>query len=43
MCTMGADGQSFVDEQSLRFRQIIDSAPALIHTARPDGDPKPQN
>jgi hypothetical protein len=37
MCTMGADGQSFVDERSLRFRQIIDSAPALIHTARPDG------
>jgi PAS domain S-box-containing protein len=37
MCTMGADGYSFVDEQSLRLRQIIDSAPALIHTARPDG------
>jgi hypothetical protein len=37
MCTMGAGGQSCVDGQSLRFRQIIDSAPALIHTARPDG------
>src|SRR5258708_10784946 len=37
MCTMGADGYSFVDEQNLRLRQIIDSAPALIHTARPDG------
>ncbi len=34
---LGAGGHSFVDEQSLRLRQIIDSAPALIHTARPDG------
>ena len=26
-----------VDDQSLLFRQIIDSSPALLHTARPDG------
>ena len=26
-----------VDDQSLFFRQIIDSSPALLHTARPDG------
>jgi PAS domain S-box-containing protein len=37
MCTMGADDHSFVDEQSPSLRQIIDSAPALIHTSRPDG------
>jgi PAS domain S-box-containing protein len=37
MCTMGADDHSFVDEQSPSLRQIIDLAPALIHTARPDG------
>jgi PAS domain S-box-containing protein len=34
---MGADDHSFVDEQSPSLRQIIDLAPALIHTARPDG------
>jgi PAS domain S-box-containing protein len=34
---MGANEHSSVDDQSLRLRQIIDSAPALIHTARPDG------
>jgi hypothetical protein len=37
MCTMGADDHSFVDEQSPSLRQIIDLAPALIHTARADG------
>jgi PAS domain S-box-containing protein len=37
MCTMGADESSSVDDQSLSLRQIIDLAPALIHTARPDG------
>jgi PAS domain S-box-containing protein len=37
MCTMGADENSSVDDQSLSLRQIVDSAPALIHTARPDG------
>jgi PAS domain S-box-containing protein len=26
-----------VDDQSLSFRQMIDSSPALLHTARPDG------
>ncbi|HEX4022231.1 MAG TPA: PAS domain-containing protein [Acidobacteriaceae bacterium] len=26
-----------VDDQNLFFRQIVDSSPALIHTARPDG------
>jgi PAS domain-containing protein len=34
---MGANEHSSVDNRSLRLRQIIDSAPALIHTARPDG------
>ena len=34
---MGANEHSSVDDQSLRLRQIIDSAPALIHTSRPDG------
>jgi hypothetical protein len=37
MCTMGADENSSVNDQSLSSRQIIDLAPALIHTARPDG------
>jgi PAS domain S-box-containing protein len=37
MCTMGADVNSSVDDQSLSLRQIIDLAPALIHTARPEG------
>lgn len=37
MCTMGADENSSVNDQSLSPRQIIDLAPALIHTARPDG------
>jgi PAS domain S-box-containing protein len=26
-----------VDDQSLFFRQIVDSSPALIHIAQPDG------
>ena len=34
---MGANEHSSVDDQGLSLRQIIDSAPALIHTARPDG------
>jgi PAS domain S-box-containing protein len=34
---MGADENSSVDDQSLSLRQVIDSSPALIHTARPDG------
>ena len=37
MCTMEADENSSVSDQSLSPRQIIDLAPALIHTARPDG------
>ena len=34
---MGAAEHSSVDEGDLSLRQIIDSSPALIHTARPDG------
>jgi PAS domain S-box-containing protein len=34
---MGAAEHSSVDDRDLNFRQVIDSAPALIHTARPDG------
>ncbi|MGB9418270.1 MAG: PAS domain-containing protein [Acidobacteriaceae bacterium] len=34
---MEADENSSVSDQSLSPRQIIDLAPALIHTARPDG------
>jgi PAS domain S-box-containing protein len=34
---MRADERSSVDERDLNLRQIIDSAPALIHSARPDG------
>jgi len=34
---MEAAEHSSVDDQSLSLRQVIDSAPALIHTARPDG------
>jgi hypothetical protein len=37
MCTMGDDENSFVDDESLSLRQIVDLAPALIHTARADG------
>lgn len=34
---MGTAEHSFVDDRDLNLRQVIDSAPALIHTARPDG------
>jgi PAS domain S-box-containing protein len=34
---MGADEHSSVVDRDLDLRQVIDSAPALIHTARPDG------
>src|SRR3984957_1595842 len=34
---MGANEHSSVADQNLRLREIIDSAPALIHTSRPDG------
>jgi PAS domain S-box-containing protein len=34
---MGAAEHSFVDDRDLNLRQIIDSSPVLIHTARPDG------
>jgi PAS domain S-box-containing protein len=34
---MGAAEHSFVDDRDLNLRQVIDSAPALIHTGRPDG------
>jgi PAS domain S-box-containing protein len=34
---MEAAEHSSVDEEELSLRQIIDSSPALIHTARPDG------
>jgi PAS domain S-box-containing protein len=34
---MSPDQSPSVHDQTLRLRQIIDSSPALIHTARPDG------
>jgi PAS domain S-box-containing protein len=34
---MGAAGHGAVDDGDLTFRQIVDSSPVLIHTARPDG------
>jgi PAS domain S-box-containing protein len=37
MSTMAKNDPSPVDDQSLFFRQIVDSSPALLHTARPDG------
>ena len=37
MSTMAKDDPIPVDDQNLFLRQIVDSAPALIHTARPDG------
>jgi len=37
MSTMAEDDPIPVDDQSLFFRQIVDSSPALLHTARPDG------
>ena len=38
MCTMKINEHSFVgNDQSLDLQLLIDSVPALIHTARPDG------
>ena len=37
MSTMAKNDPIPVDDQSLFFRQIVDSSPALLHTARPDG------
>ena len=34
---MSPDRRPTVDDQTLRLRQILDSSPALIHTATPDG------
>jgi len=34
---MSEDRHIIVDDQTLRLRQILDSSPALIHTATPDG------
>ena len=37
MSTMVTNNSIPVDDQSLYFCQIVDSSPALLHTARPDG------
>ena len=37
MSTLAKGNPIPVDDQNLFLRQIVDSAPALIHTARPDG------
>jgi PAS domain S-box-containing protein len=37
MSTMAKNDPIPVDDQGLFFRQIVDSSPALIHTAAPDG------
>jgi formate hydrogenlyase transcriptional activator len=38
MCNMGADERKWGNEDEVsRLRRVIDSVPALIHTARPDG------
>jgi PAS domain S-box-containing protein len=37
MSTMAKNDPIPVDDQYLFFRQIVDSSPALLHTARPDG------
>src|ERR1700678_2848562 len=37
MSTMAKSDPIPVDDQSLFFRQIVDSSPALLHTAQPDG------
>ena len=37
MSTMAKDDPIPADDQSLFFRRIVDSSPALLHTARPDG------
>jgi PAS domain S-box-containing protein len=34
---MNSERRPSVDDQTLRLRQILDSSPALIHTAAPDG------
>ena len=34
---MNSDQHHLVNDQTLRLRQILDSSPALIHTAKPDG------
>ncbi len=34
---MVSDERNSADDQTLRLRQILDSSPALIHTATPDG------
>src|SRR5882762_10534076 len=34
---MVSDERNSVDDLTLRFRQILDSSPALLHTGRPDG------
>jgi K+-sensing histidine kinase KdpD len=36
MVTMAKNDPIPVDDQSLLFRQIVDSSPALLHTAQPD-------
>src|SRR5271156_2735641 len=35
--SMNSERRPSVDDQTLRLRQILDSSPALIHTAAPDG------
>jgi PAS domain S-box-containing protein len=37
MSAMAKNDPIPVDDQSLFFRQIVDSSPALLHTAQPDG------
>src|SRR3984893_2502317 len=37
MSTMAKESPFPVDDQILFFRQIVDSSPELLHTARPDG------
>ena len=37
MSTMAKNHPIPVDEQTLILRQVVDSSPALLHTARPDG------
>ena len=34
---MNSDQRRLVNDQTLRLQQILDSSPALIHTAKPDG------
>jgi PAS domain S-box-containing protein len=37
MSTMANNDPIPIDDQGMFFRQIVDSSPALLHTARPDG------